>query len=335
MIERCLGERSIDHRPVAFDEFATLSVVHDADHGQQLADRRAVAEKHLSTDGLLGRPKPRRRGSVHHRHEWPASVVRRTERPTDQQARTECPEVRRIDGLHGRCHRRGIRRRRVGWPNHTRMNSRLLGIAAGEYMHVEQVDASHNRLTVARDTGEQLTYDPRRLQGVTVYRESERSLAVGDRVQVTAPDQARHLANRELGTVERMDPTDATHALHVRLDSGRAVAFERDRSLNLDYGYAVTSHSSQGQTADRVLAHIDTERAGEALVNRRFAYVALSRSRYDAQVYTNDRAELTQALGREHGHRSALELSVGQKSETPELAKSTKMTQTIGHGFSH
>jgi hypothetical protein len=190
------------------------------------------------------------------------------------------------------------------------------------------------RVTVARENGEQLTYDPRRLQGVAVYRESERAFAVGDRVQVTAPDQARHIANRELGTVERMDPSDA-NALYVRLDSGRAVAFERDRSLHLDYGYAVTSHSSQGQTADRVLAHIDTGRAGEALVNRRFAYVALSRSRYYTQVYTNDKTELTQALGREQSHRSALEPSVGQKSEALELAKSTKITQTIGHGFSH
>jgi conjugative relaxase-like TrwC/TraI family protein len=211
--------------------------------------------------------------------------------------------------------------------------SRLLGVAAGEYLRVEQIDASLNRLTVARDNGEQLTYDPRRLQGVTVYRESERAFAVGDRVQATAPDQARHIANRELGTVERMDPSDA-NALHVRLDTGRAVAFERDRSLHLDYGYAVTSHSSQGQTADRVLAHIDTDRAGEALVNRRFAYVALSRSRYDAHVYTNDKGGLTQALDREHGHRSALEQSVGQKSETPGLAKSHKMSQSISHGFS-
>ena len=31
----------------------------------------------------------------------------------------------------------------------------------------------------------------------------------------------------------------------------------------------MTSHSSQGQTADRVLVHVDTERASEKLVNRR------------------------------------------------------------------
>ena len=54
----------------------------------------------------------------------------------------------------------------------------------------------------------------------------------------------------------------------------------------------VTSHSSQGQTADRVLVHVDTEQAGEKLVNRRLAYLAVSRGRYDAQLYTNDKTHL-------------------------------------------
>jgi hypothetical protein len=33
----------------------------------------------------------------------------------------------------------------------------------------------------------------------------------------------------------------------------------RSRGLRLDYGYAVTSHGSQGQSADRVLVHVNTE----------------------------------------------------------------------------
>ena len=74
-------------------------------------------------------------------------------------------------------------------------------------------------------------------------------------------------------------------------------------------GYAVTSHSSQGQTADRVLVHIDTERGGERLVNRRFAYVAISRARNDAHVYTNDRQALTRALDRDVSQRSAVEVT--------------------------
>ena len=110
---------------------------------------------------------------------------------------------------------------------------------------------------------------------------------MGDRVQLTAPDRERQIANRELGTIEAIDTGGRLR---------RPARFRPDRRLrtpsahpHLDYGYAVTSHSSQGQTADRVLVHVDTERAGEQLVNRRLAYVAVSRGRYDAQIYTNDK----------------------------------------------
>jgi conjugative relaxase-like TrwC/TraI family protein len=213
--------------------------------------------------------------------------------------------------------------------------SQTRGLTAGEYVRVEHVDAERNELTVARENGERVTYDPRRLQGVTVYRESERAFAVGDRVQITSPDRERHLANRELGTIERLDPGDEKGSLHVRLDSGRATAFSREAPLHLDYGYAVTSHSSQGQTADRVLVHVDTERAGEALVNRRFAYVALSRSRYDAHLYTNDKAGLGVALDREHAHWSAIEPPVEVSAGAPALTVAASTTRKMGHGFGH
>jgi len=53
------------------------------------------------------------------------------------------------------------------------------------------------------------------------------------------------------------------------------------------YGYAVTSHSTHGATAGRVLVHMDTEQARDQLVNSRLAYVSVSRGRYDAQIYTS------------------------------------------------
>jgi hypothetical protein len=45
----------------------------------------------------------------------------------------------------------------------------------------------------------------------------------------------------------------------------------------------VTSHSSQGQTADRVLIHADTQLGAKDLLNNRMAYVAVSHGAYDAQ----------------------------------------------------
>jgi ATP-dependent exoDNAse (exonuclease V) alpha subunit len=63
--------------------------------------------------------------------------------------------------------------------------------------------------------------------------------------------------------------------------------------------YAVTSHSSQGATADRVLVHVDTKEAHDQLVNSRLAYVSGSRGRYDAQIYTNDAERLGGELSRD------------------------------------
>ena len=87
---------------------------------------------------------------------------------------------------------------------------------------------------------------------MTLYRETEHAFAQGDRVQLTAPDRGRDVANRVLGTIERID---ANGRMGIRFDSGGTASFEPDERRHLDYGYAVTSHSSQGQTADRVLVH--------------------------------------------------------------------------------
>jgi conjugative relaxase-like TrwC/TraI family protein len=179
--------------------------------------------------------------------------------------------------------------------------SKSLGIHAGDYATVQQADSEVNLLTVEREDGKQVTYDPRRLQGVSVYSQAVREFAEGDRVQFTAPSKELHVTNRELGSIVNVNEAGE---MVVRTDAGRLVEFNVEDHAHLDYGYAVTSHSSQGQTADRVLVHVDTEE-GQQLVNTRMAYVAVSRGRYDAQIYTNDKEELAQVLGREHSHTTA------------------------------
>jgi ATP-dependent exoDNAse (exonuclease V) alpha subunit len=215
--------------------------------------------------------------------------------------------------------------------------SKTHGIEEGEYARVEHANEKENLVTVKRENGEQVSYDPRRLHGVTLYREIERAFSEGDRVQFTAPNRERHIANRELGTIEKID---GSSNLQLRLDSGRTVAFNIKQNRHLDYGYAVTSHSSQGQTADRVLIHIDTEQVGEKLVNRRLAYVAVSRGRYDAQVYTNDKGQLAEQLSRDVSHRSAIEpgresVSSAHEIEPPVTRSQVQEhTQAEGHSIS-
>lgn len=199
--------------------------------------------------------------------------------------------------------------------------SKALGVEPGDYARVEQVDAKANQVTVRTDDDRTFSYDPRRLQGVTLYREVERDFAGGDRVQMTAPERERGVPNRELGTVEKIDRSGR---MDIRWDSGRSSSFEIDERRHLDYGYAVTSHSSQGQTAGRVLVHVETDRASEKLVNQRLAYVAVSRGQYDARIYTDDKLKLARALDRDVSHRSALEQKSAPSSSSRSVSHESR-----------
>jgi len=183
--------------------------------------------------------------------------------------------------------------------------SKLLGIEAGSYATVAAINPADNVLTVQKPNGGEVSYDPRRLTGVSIYHEAELPFSVGERIQFTAPDKLLGVANRELGTVEAID---AKGNISLRLEDNRTLRFSASEHRHFDHGYAVTSHSSQGLTADRVLINIDTT-ASANLINSRFAYVAISRASLDAEIYTNDSSGLGQKLAQDVAKTTAVEFS--------------------------
>lgn len=121
------------------------------------------------------------------------------------------------------------------------------------------------------------------------------------------------------------------------MNGGRDVQLDPREHPHLDHGYAVTSHSSQGQTAERVLIHVDTELAAKDLLNSRMAYVAVSRGAEDAQVYTNDRQKLPEVLGHDVSHESAhtpaMKPEQSIKPPQPEIAPVIEHGLGIGHSL--
>ncbi len=92
--------------------------------------------------------------------------------------------------------------------------------------------------------------------------------------------------------------------------------------IGLDHGYAVTSHSSQGITSERVLVNMDTNVHPE-LINTRFAYVSVSRAAHEAQIFTNDAATLASRLSVDISKTSALGIE-----------RAASVAQGIGIGLS-
>jgi conjugative relaxase-like TrwC/TraI family protein len=184
--------------------------------------------------------------------------------------------------------------------------SAALGLERGDYAQVVSKQELQNTVTVRRENGEDITYDPRRLQGVNVYRELEQGFSVGDRIQFTAPDRELGIANRELGTIEAFwSATD----MRVALDSGRRIDLSVTEHRHFDSGYAVTSHSSQSLTAEQVFVHIDTAQTHPDLISNRLAYVSVSRGQHDVQIFTDNTERLMEGFNHEVSKTSALELA--------------------------
>ncbi len=84
----------------------------------------------------------------------------------------------------------------------------------------------------------------------------------------------------------------------------------------LRHGWVRTIHSAQGATSHRVLAHVESYRAN--IVDTRAVYVAISRARKLATLYTDSRTDLTEALGfRDGAQVGAIDQTMGR--DRPEV----------------
>jgi ATP-dependent exoDNAse (exonuclease V) alpha subunit len=141
-------------------------------------------------------------------------------------------------------------------------------------------------------------------------------LSIGARIQFTAPDKQLGVANRDLAAIESIAPDGHIAA---RLDDNRMIDFSATEHRHFDHGYAVTSHSSQGLTTERVLVNADTG-VHPDLLNSRFAYVSVSRASHEATLFTDDMNKLSPQLTADVSKTSALEIS-----PTPSIAQGIGM----------
>ena len=195
----------------------------------------------------------------------------------------------------------------------TRVQQRQ-GIRKDSYVTVEAVNRSAKTLILRAEDGRRLEACPIKWNdtdhvAAEVYKLEGRTLAVGDRLQFRHPDNRRNIANGEFALITAIGAGEATIRLHGK--QNRELTLPLSAMRHVDYGYTVTSFSSQGSTVDRVIVNDDSMRSSR-LVNREQLYVSISRGRIDARVYTNDAEALRLAVTRDPKKEIALD-SVEQR----------------------
>ena len=190
-------------------------------------------------------------------------------------------------------------------------NYKALGLTRGD--QAEVVGLNEGRVELRLPSGDTITWQPATAAKVGVFERVSVEFAQGDRVRVTANDHGRAIANGEFFTVKSID--GVAKRLTIENPDGREVVLSTDHALHLEHGYASTVHSVQGATSERVLIDACTR---SACAHASSFYVAISRAKDEAWIYTDDREGLPYAMSRDD--TKSLALDVGRSAPMPEKA---------------
>jgi len=139
----------------------------------------------------------------------------------------------------------------------------------------------HLRRRFVGGDGQRIQFSPMTHTKISVYQPERAEMSVGDTIRITRNDKDRDLANNDRMKVVAVEDRKVTVT-----DGKRNVELPTDKPLHIDHAYATTVHSSQGLTSDRVL--VDAHAESRTTANDVY-YVAISRARHEARIFTNDR----------------------------------------------
>jgi ATP-dependent exoDNAse (exonuclease V) alpha subunit len=197
------------------------------------------------------------------------------------------------------------------------------------YLEVVATNPEAGQVTLAKGDGSRVQWEPTRWGGTRseAYRRESRELRAGDTITWTRNIKELGALNGRTEQVAAVDSARGVALLERGADKPIELDLRANHSRHWDHGYARTVHSAQGQTADRVLAHVESHRAN--LVHQRSFYVSISRAKEQALVVTDNRQKLIEAVQERSGAKmAALDgvRQVGRAAESAAQAAATTRT---------
>ena len=202
------------------------------------------------------------------------------------------------------------------------------GIEKGVAYRVAKVDAAANRIELRDREGRAIDWklDKWGRGQAEAFAEVQREFAAGDRVQFTRNDREAGRINGATATVKAIDAEARTMTVTDARGREHALQLDSTGDRHVRHGWVGTVHGSQGATADRSMTHLESFRANT--VDAKTAYVAISRARKGAAVYTDSKEGLANAIETRTGERAtalAVERaapSIERQAEKPAQSRS-------------
>ena len=199
-------------------------------------------------------------------------------------------------------------------------------LKAGESGLITGIDNQKNTLTLKTGNKSHTINISKYHGNIAVYNQEQINLSPGDRILFIKNDKKLNVKNGQTGTIKSIDA-----AGNVKVASGRQnIAFNLYQQQpgsgkytyqHIDHGMAVTAHKSQGATYDKVIWHAPTKKGRDRQIDRRSAYVAATRARHDFEILTDDKNTLQDAMQKDNGQESVLDVLRDAVTKSVEIAK--------------
>jgi conjugative relaxase-like TrwC/TraI family protein len=203
-----------------------------------------------------------------------------------------------------------------------------LKINKGDIFAVTAVDAKTGTVSLKhQETKVLVDWMPRKASQVQVFHPEEKTdLRTNDFVRWTINEKQLDVRNGETATVKGFRENGE---VEFAKPDGSLFCVDLKKFPHWDHAYNSTIYASQGKTFDRVIIHVDTSRNKKLLGKEPF-YVAISRGRNQAKIFTNDAEALPKAIFPSRVQENAVEVRDAAKVPTKEAARNVP-TPSRGH----
>ena len=165
------------------------------------------------------------------------------------------------------------------------------------------IDPVKNAVSLEKADGNAVDWRPRQwgASKSETFTPKSVELMKGDRMEFTRNDRSRSRENG--GRAQVVSVNTEGQVARIRFDTGKFQTLDLAKSTDqhLRHGYVQTAHAAQGRTSERVMIHADSRSAN--LVDQKMMYVAVSRAKVSAAVYTDDRAKLVSGIMQRAGEK--------------------------------
>jgi ATP-dependent exoDNAse (exonuclease V) alpha subunit len=200
------------------------------------------------------------------------------------------------------------------------------GIEKGQVYRIAGVDRDANRIELRDSDNRKIDWriDKWGRGQAESFAEVTREFSPGDRVQFTRNDRDVGRINGATAAVVGIDAEKRTLTAVDTRGREHTLSLDQAGDRHVRHGWVGTVHGSQGATAERSMTHLESFRANT--VDAKSAYVAISRAKQHAAIYTDSKEKLADAIEMRTGERQA---ALVLEKTAPEIDRSgEKPTQS-------